>query len=34
MNDILLILLDDVERTFESEEETLVGMTLKVRFFT
>ena len=30
MNDVLLILLDDIERTFESEEENLAGMNLKV----
>jgi len=30
MNDILMILLDDIERTFESEEESLATMNLKV----
>ena len=31
INDIIVILLDDLERTFESEEETLSTMVLKVR---
>ena len=31
INDILVILLDDLERTFESEEEALASMVLKVR---
>ena len=30
INDILVILLDDIERTFEAEEENLANMNLKV----
>ena len=30
INDVILIILDDIERSFESEEESLSSMTLKI----
>ena len=30
INDVILIILDDIERCFESEEELLSSMTLKI----
>ena len=30
INDVILIVLDDLERSFESEEESLSSMTLKI----
>ena len=30
INDVILIILDDIERSFESEEESLASLTLKI----